>query len=184
MGKVRYCEKCGRIIRPIFGKKCDFCGTKMKILPEEMKQKYNIFNSNWSNLYFELRMLDTDDGMHRRIEELLSRERGFIMNEVANNPLFSLEMYKKQVEENRKSYQETVDYNKEQILKRIDKNTAQIQKEEDKQNCIPTCPICGSSNIKKITIGTRAIKAAALGTIGVIDDAGKTWKCSNCGSKF
>ena len=184
MGKVMYCEKCGQVAGVLFGKKCSFCGSKMKVLPEQMKQKYNIFNADWSNLYSELSMLDTDDGMNERIEELLSRKSQFIINEVANNPLFSLEMYKKQVEENRKRYQETVDYNEEQILKRIDKNTARIQKEQDKQNCIPTCPICGSTNIKKITIGTRAIKAAALGTIGAIDDAGRTWKCSNCGSKF
>lgn len=184
MGKVMYCEKCGRVIRPIFGKKCNFCGTKMKVLPEEMKQKYNIFNSNWSNLYSELSMLDTVDGANRRIEELLSRKSEFIMNEVANNPLFSVELYKKQIEENRQSYHETSDYNKKKIRECLNKNIAQIQKEQDRQNCIPTCPICGSSNIKKIAISTRAIKTAALGTIGAIDDAGKTWKCSNCGSKF
>lgn len=49
---------------------------------------------------------------------------------------------------------------------------------------IPKCPICGSSNIKRISMSTRVVKSAAFGTIGALDDAGKTWKCSNCGSKF
>lgn len=49
---------------------------------------------------------------------------------------------------------------------------------------VPKCPICGSTSLKKITLTTRAVKTAAFGTIGAIDDAGKTYKCENCGSKF
>lgn len=47
-----------------------------------------------------------------------------------------------------------------------------MQKEKDKQNCIPKCPICGSSNINKITVGSRAIKTAVFGVVGAVDDAG------------
>lgn len=54
----------------------------------------------------------------------------------------------------------------------------------DKTNCIPKCPICGSTNINKITLTTRAVKTAAFGVAGAVDDAGKTWKCGNCGSRF
>lgn len=179
-----YCEKCGWVGGVLFGKKCSFCKTRMKILPEEMKQKYNIFNNNWSNLYSELHMLNTVDGAQRRIEELLSRENDFIMNEVANNSLFSMEDYKKQVEKNRQGYYETVEYYSRQISERQAKNIAQMQKEKDKINCIPKCPICGSTNVEKISIGTRAAKTAVFGVVGAIDDAGKIYKCGNCGSKF
>ena len=48
----------------------------------------------------------------------------------------------------------------------------------------PKCPICGSTNIKKITLTKKVVKTAAFGILGAMDDAGKTWKCSNCGSKF
>lgn len=48
----------------------------------------------------------------------------------------------------------------------------------------PKCPICGSTNINKITIGSRAMKTAIFGVVGAIDDAGKTYQCKNCGSKF
>lgn len=48
----------------------------------------------------------------------------------------------------------------------------------------PKCPICGSTNINKITLGSRAVKTAVFGIVGTVDDAGKTYKCGNCGSKF
>ena len=54
----------------------------------------------------------------------------------------------------------------------------------DKVTNIPKCPICGSTNINKITLTTRAVKTAAFGVVGAVDDAGKTWKCGNCGSRF
>ena len=61
---------------------------------------------------------------------------------------------------------------------------AMTQKTLDRTNCIPKCPICGSTNINKITLTTRAVKTAAFGVVGAVDDAGKTYKCGNCGSRF
>lgn len=54
----------------------------------------------------------------------------------------------------------------------------------ERENNFPTCPICGSTNIKKITMTTRAAKTATFGIAGAVDDAGKIYKCDNCGSKF
>lgn len=56
--------------------------------------------------------------------------------------------------------------------------------QQQKSNNIPHCPICNSTNIKKITLSKRAAKTALFGVIGAVDDAGKTYKCGNCGSKF
>ena len=56
--------------------------------------------------------------------------------------------------------------------------------ENSVQPNIPKCPICGSNNIQKITTATRALKTAVFGIAGAVDDAGKTYKCNNCGSKF
>lgn len=184
MGKIMYCEKCGNIYCIMFSKKCKFCNTKMKLLPEEMKQKYNIFNDSWSSLFSELQMIDTEEGESRRIDELLSRENNFIMNEVAKNPLFSIEEYEKQVQKDREIFYSISQYHKKQIGEQQAKNLAQMQKEKDKLNCIPKCPICGSTNVEKIPIGTRAVKTGAFGIYGAIDDAGKTYRCGNCGSKF
>ncbi len=184
MGKAMYCEQCGYIGYTLFSKKCKKCNIKLKVLSEEMKQKYNIFNDSWSKLFSELSMLDTKEGENRRIEELLNRKNEFIMNEVANNPLFSTEEYKKQVQNDRESFYSISQYHKKQISEHLEKNLVQIQKEQDKQNCIPKCPICGSTNVNKIFITTRAVKTAAFGVYGAVDDAGKTYKCGNCGSKF
>ena len=70
------------------------------------------------------------------------------------------------------------------LLEQQAKNIARMQKESDKKNYIPQCPICGSANINKITLTKRATKTAVFGALGSIDDAGKTWQCKNCGSKF
>lgn len=90
------------------------------------------------------------------------------------HPLPNKEIRKKYVEKQRQEY-----YRKRE-QESFDKQFDSYSKLEH----IPKCPICGSSNINKISISTRVMKTAALGTIGAMDDAGKTWKCGNCGSKF
>lgn len=164
-----YCERCGQVYHIAFSKKCDFCKTKMKLLPEELKYKYHIFVEDWAK---------TSD------EEELLRKENFVMGELKNNPIFSMEDYQKQVQKKIELNQRLDDYEKRQILKQQAKNLAKMQQEKDKQNCIPKCPICGSTNINKITIGNRAVKTAVFGVVGAVDDAGKTYKCNNCGSKF
>lgn len=164
-----YCERCGQVYHIAFSKKCDFCGTKMKLLPEELKYKYHIFVEDWSQ---------TSD------EEKLLREENFVMGELKNDPLFSMEYYQKQVQKQIQLNQRLNEYEKRKMLEQQAKNLARIQKEKDKQNCIPKCPICGSTNVNKITIGSRAAKTAVFGVLGAVDDAGKTYKCGNCGSRF
>lgn len=164
-----YCEKCGHVGHIVFSKKCKNCGTKMKLLPEELKYKYHIFVEDWAQ---------TSD------EEELLRKENFVMGELKDNSLFSMEDYQIQVQKKIKINQRLNDYEKRKLLEQQAKNLARMQKENDKQNCIPKCPICGSTNIDKITVGSRAVKTAIFGVVGAVDDAGKTYKCGNCGSKF
>lgn len=184
MGKVMYCQKCGAVYHIFISKKCKFCGTKMKLLSKEMRQKYNLFNDDWSSLVSGLYVLDTAEGEKKRIEELISRQNNFVMNEIVNNPLFSMKDYENQIEKKKQLYYRLARNNEERIGERQAKNLEVMQKEKDRLNCIPKCPICGSTNIKRIALGTRAAKTAMFGTIGAIDDAGKTYSCKNCGSKF
>ena len=51
------------------------------------------------------------------------------------------------------------------------------------EKCVPKCPICGSTNLVKLTATNKAIKVAAFGVFAV-GDMSKAWKCRNCGSKF
>lgn len=178
-----YCEKCGWIGHVLFRKKCKNCQTKLKILSEEMKEKYNIFNNSWSEIGLQLNgfanqsVIGTINEELALREELVSRTNNFVMNEIANNPIFSIELYNAQMEKKRKSNKEQAEFHRKQRCEQLEKNLI-------KQNCIPKCPICGSTNVNKITITTRAVKTAVFGVYGAVDDAGKTWKCENCGSKF
>ena len=48
---------------------------------------------------------------------------------------------------------------------------------------IPKCPICGSTDLSKITATQKAGKAVLFGLFAA-GDMSKTWKCNKCGSKF
>lgn len=164
-----YCEKCGKTYWVYFFKRCNFCGTKLKVLSEELKYKYHIFVEDWEDISYE---------------DIILRKEAFVMEVLKNNPLFSMEEYEDRVRRERKRNKELDEYHHQQMLERQSKNIARMQKEADKRNCVPRCPVCGSSNIGKITVAKRAAKTAVFGAIGAMDDMGKTWKCNNCGSKF
>ena len=182
-GKSNVLRKCGSMGQIFISKKCKFCGTKKTLLSEEMMEKYNIFTHDWCSLFDKIGYSIPVENS-RMIEELISRENDFIMSEVAGNPFFSMEAYEKQLQEERASLYRVSQCRINEMLEQMDKNLAAMQKEKDRKDWIPECPICGSSNIQKITLGTRAVKTAAFGVVGAVDDAGKTYKCSNCGSKF
>ena len=86
------------------------------------------------------------------------------------------EYYKKQDEEEQRRLEEE----REAYERRARQSTRSLSGRIN----VPKCPVCGSTSLKKISLTTRAVKTAAFGTIGAIDDAGKTYKCENCGSKF
>lgn len=106
------------------------------------------------------------------------------MTELKNNPLFSIEKYRKQIQNQKQINEELEECHQKQNEEQQNKINQEAQKILDKQNCIPKCPICGSTNIKKITMTTRAVKTATFYIAGAVDDADKTYKCDNCGSKF
>lgn len=83
--------------------------------------------------------------------------------------------------------QHLFDHRDEDLSKRRIENKAKIEHGRailEEKSRTPKCPICGSTNVNKITIGSRAVKTVMFGVVGAVDDAGKTYKCENCGSKF
>lgn len=60
---------------------------------------------------------------------------------------------------------------------------AHAEAAEKEESHVPTCPICGSSNLIKISAVKKAAKISVFGFFGM-GDSGKTWKCGDCGSKF
>ena len=185
-----YCERCGNIRYFWFRRKCKNCRLKLKLLSEEMKRKYNIFDDNWLEIikkldeFSNLTLVGTFDEELNLRKELTFRIDNFVKNELSSNPLFSIEEYTKNIEERRKRDLRLTEYTHKQINDRMVKNLEIMQKEKDKANCIPQCPICGSTNIQKITVSTRVVKTAIFGVAGAVDDSGKTWQCENCSSKF
>lgn len=48
---------------------------------------------------------------------------------------------------------------------------------------IPKCPICSSTDIKKISLTNKAASALAFGVLSA-GHVSKTYKCNTCGAKF
>lgn len=188
MDEVRYCEKCGYVGHVLFNKKCKNCKIKMKILPEEIKQKYNIFNDSWSEIGTQINgfgnntIIGTIDEELALREELISRTNNFVLNELANSSIFSLEAYNLQVTKKRETNKELAEFNHKQSCERLAKNLARMQKEKDKQNCIPKCPTCGSTNVVKISLAQKAVGGAMVGLYS--SDIRNTMHCKNCGAKW
>lgn len=104
------------------------------------------------------------------------------MGELKNNPLFSIEDYQKQVQKKIQINQRLNEYEKRKLLEQQAKNLARMQKEKDKQNCIPKCPTCGSTNVVKISLGKKAVGGALVGLYS--SDIRNTMHCKNCGAKW
>ena len=70
----------------------------------------------------------------------------------------------------------------------MEANRANFQKEVErqeklqKQQNIPKCPTCGSTNIKRITTANRAVSVLTLGILS--GKIGKNYECLNCKAKW
>ena len=53
------------------------------------------------------------------------------------------------------------------------------QPQQPQPQNIPKCPTCGSTNIRKIGTGERAVSVIGLGLLS--KKINKTWKCNSCG---
>ena len=56
------------------------------------------------------------------------------------------------------------------------------EREERKQTNVPKCPICGSTNVEKISTAKKAFGFAMVGLFS--SNLGKTMHCRNCGYKW
>lgn len=178
MGKIMYCKRCGAIYHILFNKKCKYCGTTMNQLSKEYRFKYNLFTDNWAKSISKLDMYISKDEENKIVEDLLSREKDFIMNEVFNNSLFSVEEYNKQVESNRASLHKMAENSRQNRLELQRKNLEKMRDQESNDSCIPKCPTCGSTHVKPITTAERAVSVAGLGIAS--KKINKSYKCLNC----
>lgn len=168
MDEVMYCEKCGFVGHVLFSKKCKNCKIKMKMLQSNIKFKYHIFVEDWH---------ETSD------EEKIQRKENFVMGELFNNPLFSIDEYNKQVQKHIELNQELAEWHKRKQLEQQSKNITIMLKDEEKRNISVTCPYCKSTNTSKITITNKAVHTSVFG-IWSMSRNSKEWHCNNCKSDF
>lgn len=66
--------------------------------------------------------------------------------------------------------------------KSIQPTARPISSRSSQQTNIPKCPTCGSTNVKKISTGKKAIGFATVGIFS--SNFGKTYKCLQCKHKW
>lgn len=71
----------------------------------------------------------------------------------------------------------------EQTEKKITEDIKYLNTPFQQIQSVPHCPICGHTNLEKISTADKATKIGLFGIFGA-GDLGKTWKCNNCGTKF
>ena len=86
-------------------------------------------------------------------------------------------------------YRADISGSKEQILKekeaaKKEELTKRNEKlKEQQQQFQLQCPVCGKSNLTKISNVGKIAKVSVFGLLGT-GDLGKKWKCNICGTKF
>lgn len=154
-----YCKKCGRVVSGVDynghddpNKKCDCCGSITYPIPE----KYWLNNKINSFVTVES-------------QELLREEL------VKTSPEFDQYLFDNRERILReKSSSVEVNFYKEngEIKARVVGSVANQ----------PKCPYCGSTNISKIGVVSRAVSVGLLGLAS--SKIGKTHKCNKCGSTW
>ncbi|WP_312045136.1 zinc ribbon domain-containing protein [Anaerotignum sp.] len=71
----------------------------------------------------------------------------------------------------------------EQTDKKIGDSVKYVGTPKQQGQSIPHCPVCGSTDLEKLSSAGKVAKMGAFGIFGA-GDLGKTWRCKNCDSKF
>lgn len=74
-------------------------------------------------------------------------------------------------------------WNRREAFKEIQKHNYELLKNDKvKQTNIPKCPTCQSTNLKKITVTSKAMNTALFGLFGT--KRHKTFHCNSCGYEW
>ena len=88
---------------------------------------------------------------------------------VKPNPLFDEELYNKRIALEKRQEEAT-------------SNRLRMEKQQAQKANVPKCPICGSTNVEKISTAKKAFGFAMVGLFS--SNLGKTMHCKNCGYKW
>lgn len=68
------------------------------------------------------------------------------------------------------------------MLKYSDEKKRRIQEEHDRIFHTPKCPTCGSTDLRKVSVGAKAV---SVGLFGIFSQkVKKTWHCNSCGYEW
>lgn len=174
---MKYQKFTGKNINEAISNACN----ELKVMSSEIE--YIIISEGKQKLFssepaiIEARKKDIDTQMVKKIKDLNLEEDDIVKafcNKCNKDTLFRIIVINENV---------TGICSKCRGYKTLKKNENYIPEAQVEKN-IPKCPICQSTNLTKITFTKRAVKTAVFGALGAVDDAGKTYKCENCGSKF
>lgn len=92
----------------------------------------------------------------------------FLEPEIRANPLFDEKEFSREMTD--EDYARSLEYFNSQKV------------DSEFQQGVPKCPICGSTNIQKISGAKKSTSAILFGVFS--NDIGKTFECKNCRMKF
>ena len=98
------------------------------------------------------------------------------LSEISNDPDFVQAMTKLH-DEDPIEYQLKISQFKANLKQQVS------SKKVEEDNNTPHCPYCNSTNIKKITTGSKVAHTALFGIFSISRNS-KQWHCNNCNSDF
>lgn len=134
---------------------CPKCGY---ITCSQKGERCNFCNEPYAITAYEWDLND-DRNMYKEILE----------EYVKPNPLFDEELYNKRVGIEKSQQEATL-------------NQMRMEKRQAQKANVPKCPICGSTNVEKISTAKKAFGFAMVGLFS--SNLGKTMHCKNCGYKW
>lgn len=171
MDKEVICKKCGHVTDESFlrmSSKCSKCGNS--------KENFIILDDDF-------------DTLEKKYEKEIQEECIKMYGKEVHSGMEFVDAYKEVIRQ--KYFYEHSDMIDEASVKiREYKSTPEYRKEHyndpdpiPSSTNVPKCPICGSTNLIKLSTAGKVAKVGLFGLFGA-GSLGKTYKCKNCGVKF
>lgn len=181
MNRITFCTNCGQVTDEDDvmhrDQECWGCGAKNKFVA--------------INLTYEQAQQEYEEEIDKICKERSMKERGKsyyplswkvdMLNEKLREEYFygKLDQSASASAIHDREYRSTDEYQN----KRYQESKEYQRKQAEKEASTPKCPVCGSKDLKRITVVGKVAKVKMFGLLGA-GDLGKTYKCNNCGMKF
>lgn len=177
MNRIAICRKCGAVTDEGVAKKygkCLWCDAisdfaLIDVTREELKEKY----------YPEFEKICKERG-----EYLLNRGSDMLDEQIRKDYFYGkLDQQLNQSLVNKREYESTNEYQNKLYHESKERLQEILDKQQAQQASMPKCPICGSTDLTKISAFSKVAGVKLFGLLGT-GNLGKTYKCRSCGAKF